>query len=116
MRQNFSNNLDSPVPNGFILGYEGLKEVMEHSRHEAVGDCVFFLVPAFSSNFFVGCWFVRLTDVQVQVMRGRTLFDQDFDISPYELGDTICNCLPLFDEQNATHHVADCFLKQPLSN
>lgn len=67
VRQHFSDNLDGPVPNGFILGYESLEEVTKHSRHKAVGNGVFILVPTFFSNFLIGCWFVRLTCVHVQV-------------------------------------------------
>lgn len=65
MRQHFSDNLNGPVPNGFVLCYESLEEVTEHSRHEAVGDGVFFLVPTFPSNFLIGCWLVRLVNAQV---------------------------------------------------
>jgi len=53
--QHFTNDLDSAVPNGFVLCYESLEEVTEHSCHEAVGDGVFIFVPAFSSDLFLGC-------------------------------------------------------------
>ena len=29
--QHFSDDLDGPVPNGFVLGYKSLEEVTEHS-------------------------------------------------------------------------------------
>jgi len=51
----------------FVLGYESLEEVMEHSRHEAVSNGVLFLVPTLSSNFFIGCWSAELIGVQVQI-------------------------------------------------
>ena len=63
MRQHFSDNLDGPVSDGFVLGYKSLEEVMEHSRHKAVGDGVFLLVSTFSPNFFIGCLFARLINV-----------------------------------------------------
>lgn len=81
MWQHFSNNLDSPVPNRFVLGYKSLEEVTERSGHEAVSDGIFIIVPAFSPNLLIGCWSARLIDVRVQVKYGHTLFNQDFDIT-----------------------------------
>jgi hypothetical protein len=114
--QHFSNNLDSPIPNRFVLGYKSLEEVTEHSGHEAVSNGIFILVPAFSPDLLIGCWSARLVDVRVQVKHERTLFNQDFDISSQELSDAICDNLPLLDQQNATHHVANRFLKESFSN
>jgi hypothetical protein len=52
--QHFTNDLDSAVANGFVLGYESLEEMTEHSCHEAVGDGVFVFVPAFFSDLLIG--------------------------------------------------------------
>ena len=82
MGQHFSNNLDSPVSNSFVLRNESLEEVTEHPCHETVGDGIFFLVSAFSSNFFIGCGNVIDLCSGEKVKLERTLFDQEFDISP----------------------------------
>jgi len=65
MGQHFTNDLDSAVANGFVLGYKSLDEMTEHSRHEAVCNGVFIFVPAFSLSLLVGCWSVRLVGVWV---------------------------------------------------
>jgi hypothetical protein len=67
VRQHFTNDLDSTVPNDFVLCQESLEEVAEHSCHEAVGDGVFFFVSAFSSDLLIGCKLVRLVGVCVWV-------------------------------------------------
>ena len=82
VRQHFTNDLDSAVPNGLVLGQESLEEMTEHSCHEAVSDGVFFFVPAFSSDLLIGCQPIQLVGVWVQVERKRTFFDQDLDIGP----------------------------------
>ena len=53
MGQHFSDDLYSAVANSFVLGYESLEEMAEHSRHEAVGDGIFFFVPTLSSDLLV---------------------------------------------------------------
>ena len=65
MGQHFSDDLYSAVANSFVLGYESLEEMAEHSRHEAVGDGIFFFVPTLSSDLLVSFQSVRLVGVRV---------------------------------------------------
>lgn len=65
--QHLANNLDSTVPNCFILGQESLEEMAEHPCHEAISDGIFLFVPAFSLDLLTGCQSVRSIGVWVQV-------------------------------------------------
>jgi len=62
MGQHFTNNLDSAVANGLVLGYESLEEMAEHPRHEAVCNGVFIVVPACSLALLFGCRSARLVN------------------------------------------------------